>query len=917
MVSTWIEAAAKGRHGGPVLAGMWSAVVVGTHPIEANQDVWLEISVNEKDLGSLPAYWLENKGANSFWHAPVPPQGVGARLRYRSAARQNSSEAVYSPYQETMVRPNLPDFTETPTVTTESPEGLVGNRMMTVRVDGRGSTYDVYYPTVGLNSDVRPAEGDRPQSRSHFRAIVGGLAADSRLDWFSERRRWEVFQHYQGATNILVTELKWRLGPIRVWAVDFAAMGKDVPRTTAGDACHGQYIKRYRVSNEGNEHISALFGLYVHAEVNGGIGEPGLSWHDGGRTLLAINRGHSHANRKLARNSTVEFAIALDGEGDVHCEPTGPNEAVLLRRLEIPAGESVTVNVVVSGGFTGWRGDMGTFAHWLEPALEWFRSTDLDAVEQTAAQYWDEFVEPLPVLHYPRAAYGVCLRRSALAAALHSDLKWGAIASGYDRGLSAYCWPREAVRVGGTFDRIGHPEVNQAVFEWLLRVRGKNRPYLYWFQKYTIDGWPEWETPAIDQTAIIPWGLEQHYRRTGDSDFLEASWPLVEQAALVCEGSSKHPGLQWVEELSLVHSAGLWDQGFGAFLYSNACVVAGLRSAARLALELEKKGYAERYSELAYLIWNVGILSVVDQADPDRTKPGLVDGATGRFIEARRVSRLNGIWSRRPEDAIEYSNVLDVSILGLCVPFGLIPASDPRVRGVADAILKCNTVGGDANILSRCSQDAEDPTNSTGRTPLQDASCLATLWTARYLIQLGKETGEGRCWSRAVALIDSMLGRLGPLLMSVRLQARRADDPSFGLGPDSTTGLWGLHAQIIESLLDLGGVAYDAVAGVLSLSPALPPAWPSIGVNQTLPCGDFSYKLERSVGGSGLELLVWAKLKKSTKLELEIACPGLDRVAAWTSTPEGPQPKFKPAGRAVLWSLELPRGETKYQWTWS
>ncbi len=37
MLSTWIEADAKGRHGGQVRAGMWSAVVVGTHLIEADQ----------------------------------------------------------------------------------------------------------------------------------------------------------------------------------------------------------------------------------------------------------------------------------------------------------------------------------------------------------------------------------------------------------------------------------------------------------------------------------------------------------------------------------------------------------------------------------------------------------------------------------------------------------------------------------------------------------------------------------------------------------------------------------------------------------------------------------------------------------------------------------------------------------------
>src|SRR5207302_10179313 len=133
MVSTWFETAAKGRHGGPVRAGMWSACVVGTHPIEANQAVWLEISADDVALGPLPAFWVENKGVNSLWHVPIPPQAVGARLHYRSTARHEGSEPAYSGYQDTIVRPNLPERTESADVVPVGPEGLVGNRMMTVR----------------------------------------------------------------------------------------------------------------------------------------------------------------------------------------------------------------------------------------------------------------------------------------------------------------------------------------------------------------------------------------------------------------------------------------------------------------------------------------------------------------------------------------------------------------------------------------------------------------------------------------------------------------------------------------------------------------------------------------------------------------------------------------------------------------
>src|SRR5262249_28704698 len=161
---------------------------------QAQQRAWLEVSADELDLGLLPAYWIENKGGNSFWHAPVPPQGVGTRLHYRAIVQREEGGQAERAYQDTIVRPNLPDRTESTDSRLLEAEGLVGNRSMTVRVDARGSTYDIYFPTVGLHSFVRPREGDDPRSRSHFRAILGGLAVGRRVDWFTERAAWDTFQ---------------------------------------------------------------------------------------------------------------------------------------------------------------------------------------------------------------------------------------------------------------------------------------------------------------------------------------------------------------------------------------------------------------------------------------------------------------------------------------------------------------------------------------------------------------------------------------------------------------------------------------------------------------------------------------------------------------------------------------------------
>ena len=105
MLATWIETAAKGRLGGPVRAGMWSAVVIGTHPVQENQRAWLELSADQITLGLLPAYWIENKGGNSFWHAPIPPQGVGTRLHYRSLVDRGNGEKLIAP---TKIRLSVP-----------------------------------------------------------------------------------------------------------------------------------------------------------------------------------------------------------------------------------------------------------------------------------------------------------------------------------------------------------------------------------------------------------------------------------------------------------------------------------------------------------------------------------------------------------------------------------------------------------------------------------------------------------------------------------------------------------------------------------------------------------------------------------------------------------------------------------------
>ena len=532
-----------------------------------------------------------------------------------------------------MVRPNLPDRTESAEIVASRPEGLVGNRRDDREVDARGSTYDVYFPTVGLHSDVRPAEGDLPQSRSHFRAIVGGLAVGRRLDWFTERLSWESFQHYQGATNLLVTELTWRSGPIRVWTTDFMAMGDGLPRTAGGTESPGQYLKRFRVKNEGTGAApGAVRRLY-----------PGRDQRRDrrARAELARRRPHPPGDQPRPRRTPTASWHATRPSSSpwrwttaARCTASrpGPTRRSSSAGSTCRPASSVTVDLLVSGAFTGWRGDPGTFEHWLRPALAWFRAADLDQIEQTTAQAWDDFVEPLPTLNFPEPSYAVGLRRSALAIALHADATWGAIASGFDRGLSAYCWParRDLGRRGDGAAGPSRDRPRGLPSGW-RRSGARGGPIPTGSRNTRSTAGRSGRRPAVDQTALIPWApgaaLPPH-RRPRLRRRLVADDRAGRGASAA--GTRDIPGLHWIEELSLVSSAGIGNLRFGAFLYSNACVVAGLSAAARLARALGKPDPADRWEALAERIWEAGILAEAPASDPNA--PGMVDAESGRFL---------------------------------------------------------------------------------------------------------------------------------------------------------------------------------------------------------------------------------------------------------------------------------------------
>jgi hypothetical protein len=389
---------------------------------------------------------------------------------------------------------------------------------------------------------------------------------------------------------------------------------------------------------------------------------------------------------------------------------------------------------------------------------------------------------------------------------------------------------------------------------------------------------------------------------------------MVEQACTVCCGDSGgHPGLRLLEDLHLISSAGSRDQHFGAFLYSNACVVAGLRAAARLAGKLGHDESQERWTAFSDRIWNQGILPTISTSRD--ASPGLTDPETGRFLSGRRVSKLRGLWTDKPEFLVEHSSTLDITALSLVVPLGLLPASDPRLLRTAEAILRAHDAQrGDANVLCSTVYEPAGSTSSGAGNDAHDVSSQATFWMVRFLAELGRETGQARHWNRALALFDGIVSRISHLGLSLRTFARGAEGGRQAAEPGGAAA--NLHSKLIDTMLDLAGLDYDAVDLRLSLRPALIGQWTQTGIKQSLRCGDVWYLLERPIGTRLYRLHLKTNLKHPTVLDVNLTCPGLSEPGPWQPSAPSPEPSFDPRNGRLCWSIALPAGAAEWIWTW-
>ncbi|HEX2927016.1 MAG TPA: glycoside hydrolase family 15 protein [Ruminiclostridium sp.] len=346
---------------------------------------------------------------------------------------------------------------------------------------------------------------------------------------------------------------------------------------------------------------------------------------------------------------------------------------------------------------------------------------------QETEQFWKTYLRGTIPLKSGNTILDDLYKRSLLAFRLMYDKKSGGLMAAPEVdeyftkcGKYGYCWGRDAAFITGALDLAGLSECVDNFYRWAVLVQEENGS---WQQRYHMNGdlGPCWGL-QIDETGTIIWGMLNHYQHTKNVDFLKSVWGSVKAAAGFLAGFID-------EETGLPKpSFDLWEERYGEHAYSSAAVCAGLRSAAEIARIL-------------------GIPQEVCTGwdnDADRIKQSIVKHFWKedyrRFIRSVRV-KLNG-FGQEPSsdttlitvnpkgyvrDVTKEDWIVDVSLVGLGIPFGIFELNDPMLRdtvSLIEQVLTCQQAGG----LKRYENDTY-----IGGNPW----ILTTLWVALYHAKAG------------------------------------------------------------------------------------------------------------------------------------------------------------------------------------
>lgn len=579
-------------------------------------------------------------------------------------------------------------------------DAIIGNSKFLATLGRTGKMYRMWWPNIDL-----------PQ---HVDAMRMGIQFDSSaVSWFDHAADgWVHDAEYVAKTNIFRVNARNDYQPVQVESLHFAVPNLDL------------IVREYTFTNTSDQ--SVAFSFIVHSSFL--IGEHNLY---NTTTFNATNDSLVHFRHKYyfalsSANVCTGYQAGLPWDSAQAGYLNGNNidmkaDGALKWHIEqLAAGESITIPVYITAGTDEVKALQEMRAAKEKSSAQWITET---------TTYWTDYLAaaaPCPLIDEKIADL---YDRSLLMFKLMSDEQTGSIiaAPEFDEnfvrcGGYAYCWGRDAAFITTALDKAGLSSLSDSFYAWTLTAQS---PDGSWQQRHYHDGSlaPSWGL-QIDEGSSIIWGMWQHYLEKKDSRFAEQVWPAVQKgASFLMSFIDAESGLP-------KPSIDLWEERTASHTYSSAAVYGGLSAAASFA---ELAGHAELAAE-----WNAAAariaLSITEQCWNEEGNSfyrgvnlTVTEGKYEQAVASGKEGFVTALDKGYTSYTLKHDPVIDISLIGIAVPFAAVPADHDYMRRTADVVEAALTVPGVGGI-----KRYEDDIYIGGNPWI-----LTTLWLAQYRIQTG------------------------------------------------------------------------------------------------------------------------------------------------------------------------------------
>lgn len=584
-------------------------------------------------------------------------------------------------------------------------DAVIGNSRMLATLGRTGKMYRLWWPNI-----------DTPQ---HVDAMRVGLQQEgSPIEWFDEASNgWSHEIHYAERSNVLHVNAANEAAGLTVDSRHFAVPGKDL------------LVREYAFSNKGEE--SKSFNFVLHSSFM--ISENGLynttMFNADADSLIHFRHQYYFAVSSAIVCTKFQSGISWEdvqqGELDgsvIDMKPTG----AMSWQLTVAPGETVVVPIYVAAA-----GNEQDVVAVLEDART---KTSAQWADETNA-YWHNYVAQAVPCPVDDAEIVKLYERSVLMFKLMSDEKTGTIIAApefdetYSRcGGYSYCWGRDAAFITTALDKVGLKDLTDAFYDWTLSAQS---PDGSWQQRHYHDGQlaPSWGL-QIDEGASILWGMWQHYLVNEDRSFASRVWPAVLKGAQFLE-SFIDPATGLPKP-----SIDLWEEREASHTYSSAAVYGGLKAASGFAELAGEYELSEQWSELADGI-QAGIETYCFNEELQSFYRGIdLKVSADHYNQATQAGKegyVVDLDKGYKKYVMKHDPIVDISLLGISVPFNAVAAESERMRTTADAVERLLTTPGVGGI-----KRYEDDIYVGGNPWI-----LTTLWLSHYRFATG-DVEEGR-----------------------------------------------------------------------------------------------------------------------------------------------------------------------------